>query len=304
MTVFLIIALILTIASTAAIAWPLVSGKHAGKADIVDGDELEARLSEIERDRIHGLIDARLAEDVISEAIASAAAEKLAPNTMRTGGKAGHGARFFAAFIIGALPVGAAFLYLDLGAPYALSEAGRQAAAASANLEARTAENAAAIAAMEPEERAAIIEGMVAGLADRLSREPDDVEGWRMLGRSYAALGNVAQSTNAWREAASRSDKIEDLRALAAALLSGRDADNTQVNAELKAVLEKLLAGNENDPLALYFLGHAAAQNGDANAAVTYWVKLRASLPPTSPLAPKLDGLIAEARPQINEDQP
>jgi cytochrome c-type biogenesis protein CcmH len=300
MTVFTIVAVVLTIASTAAIAWPLVSRKPAGNPDNDDGAELAARLAEIERDREYGLIDARSAADAISETTVSAGQTK--PKPVQTG-KAGYSARLFAAFIIGAMPVGAGFLYLELGAPYALSESGRQ--AASTQAEDRAAENAAAIAAMAPEERAAIIERMVAGLADRLARQPDDVEGWRMLARSYAALGNFAQSTDAWREAASRSGEAEDLRELAAALLSNRDADDNQVNTELKAVLEQLLAGNENDPLALYFLGHAAAQSGDADTAIAYWTKLRAALPPDSPLTPKLNGLIADASPQADaRDQP
>jgi cytochrome c-type biogenesis protein CcmH len=299
MTAFIFVAILLTLASTAAIAWPLVFAKPAGEAGANDDDGLAARLAEIERDRDCGLIDEGSAKDAIKQANASATQDR--PEPVRAG-KAGRGARLIAAFIIGAMPVGAAFLYLDIGAPYALSETGRQ--AASTQAEQRAAENAAAIAAMAPEERAAIIERMVAGLADRLAGQPDDVDGWRMLARSYAALGNFAQSTDAWREAASRSGEAEDLRELAAALLSDRDADDNQVNAELKAILEQLLAGNENDPLALYFLGHAAAQNGDADTAVTYWTKLRASLPPDSPLTPKLDGLIAEALPQVNEDRP
>jgi len=296
MTIFIIVAIVLTLASTAAIAWPLVFAKPAGETGADDSDELGARLAEIERDRDYGLIDAASAEATIKEA---AAQDK--PETVQTG-KAGHGARLFAAFLIGAMPVGAAFLYLDIGAPYALSEAGRQ--AASTQTEEQIAENAAAIAAMAPAERAAIIERMVAGLADRLARQPDDVDGWRMLGRSYAALGDIAQSTDAWREAAGRSGEAEDLRELAAALLSGRDEGDNLVNAELNAVLEKLLAGNENDPLALYFLGHAAAQNGDAAIAIAHWTKLRAALPPDSPLTPKLNALIAEASPQGGVDQP
>ena len=35
---------------------------------------------------------------------------------------------------------------------------------------------------------------MVASLAERLQRQPDDVEGWKMLGRSYMTLGNYAGS--------------------------------------------------------------------------------------------------------------
>ena len=42
---------------------------------------------------------------------------------------------------------------------------------------------------MAPDDRAAMIEGMVAQLADRLEAEPGDAEGWARLVRSYMVLG-------------------------------------------------------------------------------------------------------------------
>ncbi|MCB1494172.1 MAG: c-type cytochrome biogenesis protein CcmI [Bauldia sp.] len=42
---------------------------------------------------------------------------------------------------------------------------------------------------MDGEDRAAMIEGMVAQLADRLEAEPDDASGWARLVRSYMVLG-------------------------------------------------------------------------------------------------------------------
>ncbi|MEO1989419.1 MAG: c-type cytochrome biogenesis protein CcmI [Martelella sp.] len=46
-----------------------------------------------------------------------------------------------------------------------------------------------AVAALSPEQRAEMVEGMVSGLAQRLEQEPDDIEGWMRLIRSYAVLG-------------------------------------------------------------------------------------------------------------------
>ncbi|MGH6915858.1 MAG: tetratricopeptide repeat protein, partial [Geminicoccales bacterium] len=48
-----------------------------------------------------------------------------------------------------------------------------------------SAEQMQAARSMSPEERTTMIRGMVAGLAERLDKQPDDAEGWRMLGRSY-----------------------------------------------------------------------------------------------------------------------
>ena len=62
-------------------------------------------------------------------------------------------------------------------------------------------EEVAAAAEMAPEERDAMIEGMVASLADRLARQPDDVDGWLRLIRSYAVLGRQAEATAAMNAA-------------------------------------------------------------------------------------------------------
>jgi len=53
------------------------------------------------------------------------------------------------------------------------------------------AEQVAAAAEMAPADQSAMIEGMVSGLAERLRTQPDDVEGWLRLIRSYAVLGRM-----------------------------------------------------------------------------------------------------------------
>ena len=52
-----------------------------------------------------------------------------------------------------------------------------------------TAEQRAAAAEMAPEDRMAMIEGMVDGLAARLEEEPNNLQEWMMLIRSYRMLG-------------------------------------------------------------------------------------------------------------------
>jgi len=55
-------------------------------------------------------------------------------------------------------------------------------------------EQIAAASSMRPAEQQQMAEGMVARLADRLAREPGDVEGWIMLMRSYQTLGREADA--------------------------------------------------------------------------------------------------------------
>ncbi|WP_210164936.1 c-type cytochrome biogenesis protein CcmI [Afifella pfennigii] len=64
-------------------------------------------------------------------------------------------------------------------------------------------EEVAAAAEMAPEDRMAMIEGMVENLASRLEEQPDDAEGWLKLVRSYAVLGRKQDAVEAVRSALS-----------------------------------------------------------------------------------------------------
>ena len=65
-----------------------------------------------------------------------------------------------------------------------------------------------------------MIEGMVQGLADRLQDNPDDLEGWLMLMRSYSVLGkpekasaSAGQALAAFEGSPSRQDAIRSAMA-------------------------------------------------------------------------------------------
>jgi len=69
-----------------------------------------------------------------------------------------------------------------------------------------------------PEAQLAMIQGMVQGLAEKLSSSPDDPEGWVRLVRAYAVLGEAAKRDEALRQARQRyAGKPETLAQLDAA---------------------------------------------------------------------------------------
>ncbi len=76
-----------------------------------------------------------------------------------------------------------------------------------------SAETVAAAEQLAPDDREAMVEGMVSGLAARLEAEPNDVEGWLRLIRSYVVLGRAGAAAEAARTAlASVSDSGERAR--------------------------------------------------------------------------------------------
>ena len=64
-----------------------------------------------------------------------------------------------------------------------------------------TSEDVAAAQDLSPEEQQEMIRGMVGRLASRLEGEPDDVEGWRRLARSYDVLGEPVPASEAYASA-------------------------------------------------------------------------------------------------------
>ena len=71
-----------------------------------------------------------------------------------------------------------------------------------------------AVSEMTPDERQEMIRTMVEGLAERLAQQPDDLQGWLMLARSYSALGE--------------DEKAREARARAEALRRGTDETPSQ----------------------------------------------------------------------------
>lgn len=75
---------------------------------------------------------------------------------------------------------------------------------------------------MSTEDRSAMIEQMVVGLDQKLREQPDDVEGWKRLVRSYAVLGKPEQARDALKRALAAlgetSDKGRQISAFASSL--------------------------------------------------------------------------------------
>ena len=138
------------------------------------------------------------------------------------------------------------------------------------------------IAGLPPEERAAAIDGMVAGLEARLRDEPGDAAGWKRLGRAKSVLGDLPAARNAWRRAVALApDDAGALLALAGAELALAPQDAPAPEAAL-ALYRRVLALSPDEPEALWILGLAAAEAGRGAEAGEFWGRLVELLPPDS----------------------
>ncbi len=146
---------------------------------------------------------------------------------------------------------------------------------------------------MSEDDRAAMIEGMVAGLAARLENEPDDLEGWTMLARSYAVLGDMQKSADAYARASQLAPDDLALRlGRAEALLTTLRENGEPIDGAAKAAIDEVSRINPEHPFALYFQGLAASQSGDIARAKSYWERLLAGMPEGSPDAAGVQQMI------------
>lgn len=123
------------------------------------------------------------------------------------------------------------------------------------------------------------MEEIVENLAARLEQQPDDVEGWKMLGRSYMNLGDYAAAVQAYERAVGleNSQNGQTLVALAESLLA-RDA--SRIEGRVAALFESALALEPNNPQALFYGGIAALNRGDKHVAAERWEILLGLNPP------------------------
>jgi cytochrome c-type biogenesis protein CcmH len=146
---------------------------------------------------------------------------------------------------------------------------------------------------MPPEQRMAMIRGMVANLEARLKESPNDLEGWKRLARSYAVLEEHAKAAEAYRRASELApDDTALLADRVAALIRGKP-QGQELTPEIVALLRDLIARDENNPLALFYLGIVEAEAGNKPAAAALWRKLLARLPADAPIRDMLQKRIA-----------
>ena len=143
-------------------------------------------------------------------------------------------------------------------------------------------EDIAAAAEMSPEERMDMIRSMVEQLAARLVDEPDDLDGWLRLGRSYSVLGRHAESRDAYARAADIApDDTAVLRGYARAVMNAA-GDATQFPEQAITLYQRILELDPNQLEALWFMGFVEAADGRSDTARGFWNRLLDLLPADS----------------------
>lgn len=180
------------------------------------------------------------------------------------------------------LPLASVLTYLSLGDPQAIGQRGA------------TGTQAAAAGGAQHSVSAEQIEGMVANLALRLQSQPDDAEGWMMLGRSYTALGRYPDAVTAFRRAVALVPGDATLLSDFADVLGM--AQGKRLAGEPARLVQQALDADPKHVKALALAGSVAFEARDYPAARGYWERLIAVVPAESDIARSVRGSIAQAQ--------
>jgi len=146
------------------------------------------------------------------------------------------------------------------------------------------------------------VDEMVERLATRLKQNPNNPEGWRMLGWSYLKTERFGGAVAAYAKAVELNPDTASLRSsLGEALVK---AAKGQVTAEAKRVFEYALTLDPQDPAARYYAALAKAQAGDKIAAVGDWTALLSDANPREPWVAEVMQTATEFGREIGIDVP
>jgi len=138
------------------------------------------------------------------------------------------------------------------------------------------------------------ISSMVDNLVKRLENEPDNLEGWKMLGQTYAIMGRFDEAKDVYAKLLAKSpDSPEALVNLADVFAMTQGGSLMGKPVEL---INKALSIDPKNLKALALAGTAEFEKGEFMQATVYWDELLAMIPGESKLAKSVSGSIKQAK--------
>ena len=269
---FLLIVSVLILIAFLLILPPLWRKQSVQAANLDQRNILIAqhRLAELRENRLSGGLSQAQYDEQLAD-LEQALSDDLDIKNYTTSAKSQG--RWIVYVLVLGVPLLAGSLYLTLGNYQAISHSAEM--------------------AVDPDTlKLAEINKMVDGLAEKLKKNPDDAQGWLMLGRSYKFQEQYPKAVDAFANAYRLlGDQAEVMLLYADAIAYANDKNLTGKPSEL---VFKALALEPDNLNALWLGGMAKAQQGDPVNAIKLWKKLTALLPPGSDAQKEIQDLLAK----------
>ncbi len=283
MTLFWISVAVMSLIASGLALWPVWTknrSKPSVRQDQLNVMIFEDRLVELETELASGVLPQERYEQARNEL-----RRDLLQNTgSELQGERAAGSGRWIVPVVGVLvPVVAVYIYMQLGSPE-LVDKPQPAATAQAPHDQRAG----------PADGQAVgdINTMIQRLQERLQNNPDDIDGWVLLGRSYSMVQQFSAAADAYGKAYGLAGDVPEIMTQYAetlALTNGGRFDGKPIE-----LLNRAREIEPQSPRVLWLLGVVAAQQGNSSRAADAWKQLLAQLPPDSEVAKMVQSSIAE----------
>jgi cytochrome c-type biogenesis protein CcmH len=141
---------------------------------------------------------------------------------------------------------------------------------------------------------------MIERLAARLKEQPDDLDGWMLLGRSYLQSGRHGDAIAAYTRAMNLAPKDPDVQvAFGEALVFAAEGI---VTPPARSAFAQALTENPSQAGARYYLGLAEVQAGRKQQGYDAWLALARDTPPDAPWAALIKRQLAQLASELGRD--
>lgn len=254
---FIAVALVLTFVGLALVAWGLLK-KRTGAEDTVRREAnltlLRRQFSDLEADHAAGRVTDDEYAETKSEIERRVLEETTSEAAVKPEGKKGFASVCVLAVLV---PVCAFSLYEYLGAPEAFDPEFLQNQAASHAMGGHT---------------EADLEHSLQLLEERLKDNPDNLDGWVMLAKTYASFKNWKASSRAYEQVNRLAPKNADVLADWADVMAAAEGS---IAGKPEELIREALAVDPKHWKALALMGTLCFDREDFKGAVTYWERMR-----------------------------
>ncbi len=148
--------------------------------------------------------------------------------------------------------------------------------------------------------QSAQMDELVASLQKRMSENPDDPEGWLILGRSLKTMQRYAEAKTALSKA---NRLLPDNPAVMIDLaeISLYASGKAEISVETRQLIESALVIDPQQQKGLWFMGMASAQDGNESQAISFWQRLLDQLDPASPASQSVRQQIKMAQTRLGQ---
>lgn len=268
MTFFILIAALMLAAALGFVLWPLLRNTSTQPSPASEASRLlqlldESRANGILSDDEYHAKRVQLGERLLSSVDARPPRSRSA---------------FVVALALALLvPLGAIVLYGLVGTPAALNP----------DLAAQTAQ--------APADHGQNIEQAIASLAAKLEQNPDDAQGWALLGRAYENTQRFDKARDALKRAHNLAKDDPDITVAYAEALT-LASESRRIEGEPLALIQGALKAAPDNERGLWLLGISQYQNKQFDDAIATWKHLQSVLPKGSDIVASVQKEIEQAQ--------